>query len=803
MPKVSVVTIPAKSAEVPLVERKNAGLSYKRRTITWPKVGVWFEARIIFLFAVGLLLGRVFILGEIAPFGLAYFSAMAQSKVKYLFGIAVWTLVGVVSAGSYPEAAVYLLSMTIYYFLSRKINRLHYQIKAVPLFMFGAVFISHLIVGLWQTITLYTILVAFIEACMCSVLGYMFLYAVPLYQGLSTRQKISNEILACAVIVMAVAIAGFGEVTMLGYSLRNMMGILMILLVAYTGGAGWGTAVGVVVGTIFGISDGKISLLVAMYSISGLLAGIFCSIGRFAVVLGFLLGSTVILLYNGQAINLTHLLTEVSMASLVMFIVPPGTMLSWSMALNSGHTLIFNSDNVVNTVSGKLSELSAIFNDLAKAVSLDGSDEEMKTQRETISLLLTNIGERVCHDCEQRDICWNKNFYHSYQDAVAMLNLATNRKLNIETAPADFVKRCSRPNYIIKAVEMTHSAVQEKMCYKKKITDSRQVVSEHLKALADIIIGMIQEVNNQPLEDRSIESTLKEKMALLDCALENVKVTGEKNSRFLEVIKQPCNGNQECRNTVLPFTANLLGEKLLLRSQCGKKGRQPCRLVMQTAKSYVVNTGLAFIPKQKDTGDCCSVIPLKNGNTVLMLSDGMGTGLQAKNQSFAAIKYFERLLMAGFNVDVAVQTVNSMLILKTPQETFATMDLAIVNTYNGETRFFKNGSAPSFIKRVGEVSLIKSNSLPMGVINQIEIAPVRCCLVPGDIIVMVSDGIIDAAVGERGKESWVINYLRLISSNNPQAIADSVLERAKQLAGNHLRDDMTVLVAALAVSEDE
>ncbi len=802
MPKVSVVTIPAKSAELPLIERKNTGLTYKRRLIKWPDVRVWIDVRTIFLFAVGFLLGRVFILSEIAPFGLAYFSAMAQAKVKYVFGIAVWTLAGVLSVGAYPEAAVYFLSMTMYFFFSRKMNRQHYQIKAVPLFMFGAIFVSQLVVGLWQTITLYTVMVAFIEACMSAVLGYLFLYAVPLYKGLPVRQKISNEMLACAVIVMAVAIAGFGEVTMLGYSLRNMMGILMILLVAYAGGAGLGTAVGVVVGTIFGISEGNISLLVAIYSISGLLAGIFCSIGRFAVVLGFLLGSTVILLYNGQAVNLTHLLTEVTAASLVMFVIPPGVMLSWNMALNSGHTLIFNSNNVVNTVSEKLAELSAIFNDLAKAIGAGDSNEAIKTQRETISLLLTNIGEKVCQDCEQRDLCWNKNFYHSYQDAVTMLNLATNKKLTTATAPADFVKRCSRANHIIKAIELTHSSAQEKIHFKKKITDSRQVVGEHLKALSDIIVEMIHEVNNQPLEDSSIESTLREKLALIDCSVENIKVSGEKNSRFLEIIKQPCNGNQECRNTILPFTANLLGEKLLLRSQCGKKGRNPCRLAMQTAKSLAVDTGVAFLPKQKYTGDCCKIIPLKNGNMVLMLSDGMGTGLQAKDQSFAAIKYFERLLMAGFNVDVAVQTVNSMLILKTPQEAFTTMDLAIVNTYTGETQFFKNGSAPSYIKRVGEVSVIKSNSLPMGVINQVEIVPVKCTLMPRDIIVMVSDGIIDSAAGDRGKESWLVNYLRLINSNDPQVIADSILDKAKQLAGTHIRDDMTVLVAVLSASEE-
>jgi hypothetical protein len=173
---------------------------------------------------------------------------------------------------------------------------------------------------------------------------------------------------------------------------------------------------------------------------------------------------------------------------------------------------------------------------------------------------------------------------------------------------------------------------------------------------------------------------------------------------------------------------------------------------------YLVATGWASAAKEKVSGDTAAVLPLPGGRVALVLSDGMGTGSRAAGDSAATVWFLERLLTAGFAVDVAVKTVNSLLLLKLPEESFTTVDMTVIDTAAGEAEFLKVGAAPSFVKRVREVATVKAASLPVGIMQQVEIEPVRWLLAAGDIIVMVSDGVVECrAAAWSGRRGWRIS----------------------------------------------
>lgn len=239
---------------------------------------------------------------------------------------------------------------------------------------------------------------------------------------------------------------------------------------------------------------------------------------------------------------------------------------------------------------------------------------------------------------------------------------------------------------------------------------------------------------------------------------------------------------------------------MTLHADCGNKVRHKnCKLTMQLSERYHVETGVAIIAKEAGgiSGDTCVAQPVGRGRMALMLSDGMGSGEAAAESSSQAVKFLQQLLAAGFDIDTAVKTVNSLLLIKMPGDMFATVDMAVIDTFTGESEFLKVGSAPSYIKRVREVSIINSATPPVGILENIQIEPIRRMLVPGDIVVMVSDGVIDAARGT-DKENWVANFLRRLGSERPQDIADRLLRQAVELSGGAARDDMAVLVARVA-----
>jgi stage II sporulation protein E len=128
--------------------------------------------------------------------------------------------------------------------------------------------------------------------------------------------------------------------------------------------------------------------------------------------------------------------------------------------------------------------------------------------------------------------------------------------------------------------------------------------------------------------------------------------------------------------------------------------------------------------------------------------------------------------------------------------------MAVIDTYSGEAEFLKIGAAPSFIKRVREVMTIKSSSLPIGILQQIEIQPIKEMVVEGDFIIMVSDGIVDVPQSSLDKENWLANFLRRGVNTKPQALAEQILAQALLMSGNRVHDDMTVMVAKVVQNTD-
>ena len=129
-------------------------------------------------------------------------------------------------------------------------------------------------------------------------------------------------------------------------------------------------------------------------------------------------------------------------------------------------------------------------------------------------------------------------------------------------------------------------------------------------------------------------------------------------------------------------------------------------------------------------------------------------------------------------------------------EKFTTMDLSVVDLYIGETEFIKIGGVVSFIKRGQSVKVVKSNSLPFGILDSVDLSSEKVKLKHGDIIISISDGVLDIDKNNVGSYSWLQEYLQY-ADTNPAALSRDILEKAIVLSGGKVWDDMTVLVSKM------
>ncbi|WP_338824514.1 hypothetical protein MHOCP_01100 [Moorella humiferrea] len=209
--------------------------------------------------------------------------------------------------------------------------------------------------------------------------------------------------------------------------------------------------------------------------------------------------------------------------------------------------------------------------------------------------------------------------------------------------------------------------------------------------------------------------------------------------------------------------------------------------------------GTATIPRyQADVcGDTFMSAKLEAEKQLLVLADGMGAGREAAEMSATTVELVRDLLAAGFPPDKALQALNMILLLRATREAFTTCDVALINCCTGAAEFYKLGACPTFILRDGTVKTCGSPSLPAGILEEIRIEPVYEELQEGDLLVMVSDGVLEAHREINEKEKWLVKALQRAGEGRPQEIADRLLKQARALANGRPRDDMAIIVARI------
>ncbi len=212
---------------------------------------------------------------------------------------------------------------------------------------------------------------------------------------------------------------------------------------------------------------------------------------------------------------------------------------------------------------------------------------------------------------------------------------------------------------------------------------------------------------------------------------------------------------------------------------------------------FSIEIGVAQVAKdgQNITGDSYTVMPLKDGKQAVILSDGMGSGKEARSASLSTVRLMEHLLGIGFRQEIVINTINTLLRLGYPTERFATLDMAMFNLQSAEVELFKLGAPPSFLKNGKAVEVIGSASLPIGILEDITPEKVSFKISNGGLVVMITDGLLDSR--QESEDDWLVNALEEIHHDHPQIIADRLIEEACYRWPRGVQDDLTVLVSRL------
>ena len=566
--------------------------------------------------------------------------------------------------------------------------------------------------------------------------------------------------------------------------------------------------------------------MVASYAIAGMLAGLFNKFGKIGVIVGFILGN-VLLTYvaNGNVVPII-LFREILIASIALLAIPKNVGIEIEdlfgkeklLPETTGRSLEENKETIykLNNISETISEMAKSYKEAAATIV---DDEELEKQEEYNKNIFVNelknsldgLEENIIYDDIYNDEDIQKDIYKcllekeimTKKDLLNIFALHNNYIVgsNIDDNNKSLEKDLSR---IIKSINYAYRISNLNFIWKKKVDESKKNVSTQLEGVSEAISNLAEEISPRQVEKFVAE---KEKIKIFlkqkEIDIKDISIKQEGTGRYSVTLYtgvcENVDGTQCNIKKIAQILSKVLNSDMVLQKQeCGLRlNKENCMYTYISKDKYGLQVGIAKSTKKGSpvSGDTSIQTKLDDGKYLLALSDGMGSGPEARKSSKIAIKMLERLLTSGFEKDTSIKLINSTLSANTEEDMYATLDIQILDLYSGNIEFIKNGACPTYIKRDNEVQILKSESLPTGILEDIDLEVYDKDLEDGDIIVMCSDGILDSNTEYLNKELWVKYLLEDIQTDDVQKIADIIVNEARDNDYGSEKDDMTVIVA--------
>jgi len=421
--------------------------------------------------------------------------------------------------------------------------------------------------------------------------------------------------------------------------------------------------------------------------------------------------------------------------------------------------------------------------------------------KDEIESIFEKVSEKVCAGCDKKEECIVENSISVYQMIYEILHAAEDHgsDLNLEIRRKLQKKCILAPRFLRETLEAFGEAKQS-MAWNNRIVQNREGCATQLDTFARMIQHATRELDASIFSDEILEKKLKQRLRRIGVRVLSTVFFMTPNGRY-EIHVTGKAGKGHCISTreIADIISITTGRNMILeKDERQVLGEDYCTIISMEGPRYQTLQGVAKIGKgcNKISGDSFLLKELPGGIQGAILSDGMGSGEAAFKESAMVVEMLEELLDAGFPKETAVQMMNTALVMGREEVRFSTIDMSTFDLYEGLCEILKVGASTTFIKHDQLIERIHSTSLPIGVVQGLEVECVERRLSDGDYVVMVTDGVLDALpVGQQ--EMLMDAILQKADMVNPKEMAHFIMEQVLKASGEVPIDDMTVLVVGI------
>lgn len=749
---------------------------------------VYGVLRNIIVCAIGFFIARGMVEG-FSPMLVAYYCAVYENKKIRLWGF-LSIILGIATVHSATNLMKYVFILigitvvvTISEFFSMKTKLLNVAVIGTTCtlvigIIFGFYFESHPLF----------IMNAVMESFVVFFLALLFKRGINYITKKPELETISRETFISLGLLIAIAFMGITGFKVIEISIIELIGINAILLIGYKYGLEASSIMGISIAlaTMYSGGDGSVHSFV-IWSILGIVAGLFRELGKIGTLVAYALVFILLSLvyYPGRpAIEIAEILIITSSIFMIIPIKKSKT-IQQSQSIDRS-----DSDEIIEY---KLKKFSDTYENIANMFT-NQFDLQQGLSSNEINQLMDDVANKVCKDCSMCNMCWEKGFYDTYQTVYSVLSAIEKRGKVVTTdIPHEFYDKCINPEQFIITVNRLFELYKTNLKWEHKVMENKELFAQQFSNLSKIIKDLSDNIAQGNQYKKELLIKIERELNKTKVPYENVKINNFNNDKNEIIITSQ---NMELKRELLKRINKAGSKRYQLKKESYSDDMTIKQYIFTEKEKYRLVKGVAKLNKdnQEVSGDNFSFISMESGKDVIALSDGMGSGEKAFLESKAAIEMLEQLVEGGFEINMAIKTVNSILGIRNDSQAFATLDIGMIDRFTGDCEFIKNGAVSTFLKRGDLVEIIKTDTLPLGMFKDVDCRVIKKKLRADDIVVMLSDGIVDTEVDKINKERWLEDIIAQFENYNPQFIADSILDVAREKNGGIAKDDMTVIV---------
>lgn len=663
---------------------------------------------------------------------------------------------------------------------------------------------------------IYDLLVAITVSMVVYIFYKIFVNALGLITNYDEKMAFSIEEVLASSLLASIALCALQDIQILGFSIRNVLSIFIVLVLGWKNGILVGTTAGATIGVTLGIIANSEPMVVASYAISGMIAGILNRFGKIGVICGFVLGNVVLSYVSNGLISNLIVFKEILIAGVALLAVPRNINLKIEniigenkflpIGVNRGLNKSKETVSKLNNVSKMVNEMADTYKDVAATV-VDEQDIKEKNKQTFIAELLNNIEnmkENILYDSIENvegeivDEIFNKLLEKQIIKEKDLIKILAKNNNYVVGFGEDEEKVDRDIEKMTQAINSAYRIGKMNFVWSARLKEEKQNFESQLKGVSKAISNIAKNLDEENYAQELFDDK-KEQIALLlkqkEILLQEISITKKDGGRFNVELYIEQNDRNDIKDIILNILNKVLEEKMCVIEEKSVKKENCTKYVFMSDDKYILDIGhsIAIKDNMPVSGDSILNTKLKDGKYLIAISDGMGSGPEARKSSQIVTSMLKRLLNSGFERNTSISLINSSL-LNVSDEVFATLDIAIIDLYKGTIEFIKNGACPTYIKNSKRTQVIKSRTLPTGVVKEVSADVFDKDIEENDLIVMVSDGILDSNIEYKNKELWIKYLIEDINILNPQKVADIILNESIDNNFGKVKDDMSVIV---------